>query len=102
MARPCHHLLQGGAEHASECPWPRIGRDGKRESFEMDLPDRDLRVRVTVDPFLGEDGAVLGQIAFVTRQARGVEEQQERGGRVLSLMKTVPGGVDRGLRDWAR
>ena len=101
IGRPCHHLLHGGAEHGSECPCARIGRDGKRESFEMDLPDRDLRVRVTVDPFLGENGTVVGQILFVARRERGLREQEELGGRLLSLMNNVPGVVYRGLRDWS-
>src|SRR4030065_529464 len=97
IGRPCHHLLHGGSEHGSECPRARLGGGGKRESFEMDLPDRDLRVRVTVDPFLGENGTVVGQIAFVARRERGLREQEELGGRHLSLMKNVTRRRYRGL-----
>jgi len=45
--------------------------------------------------------AVARQIAVAIHQARGLQEQQELAGRLLSLMNNVPGVVYRGLRDWS-
>ncbi len=45
--------------------------------------------------------AVARQIAVAIHQARGLREQQELAGRLLSLMNNVPGVVYRGLRDWS-
>jgi PAS domain S-box-containing protein len=62
IGSPCHRLFHGTETPDAECPFRRMVKSGSRELFEVDLPDKDIRVRVTVDPLLDEGGAVAGAV----------------------------------------
>ncbi|MGA6994513.1 MAG: PAS domain-containing protein, partial [Candidatus Deferrimicrobiaceae bacterium] len=66
IGRPCHRLLHAGTGPGDECPCARMVNSGQRESFEMDLPDRDMRVRITVDPLRDGDGNLAGAIHILS------------------------------------
>jgi two-component system cell cycle sensor histidine kinase/response regulator CckA len=66
IGRPCHRLLHAGTSPGDECPCVRMVKSGQRESFDMDLPDRDMRVRITVDPLRDGDGNLAGAIHILS------------------------------------
>ncbi|MGB3400271.1 MAG: PAS domain S-box protein [Candidatus Deferrimicrobiaceae bacterium] len=66
IGRPCHHLLHAGTGPGDECPCARMVKSGQRESFDMDLPDRDMRVRITVDPLRDGDGNLAGAVHLLS------------------------------------
>ena len=66
IGRPCHRLLHAETGPGNECPCARMAKTGQRESFDMDLPDRDMRVRITVDPLRDEDGKLAGAIHILS------------------------------------
>jgi PAS domain S-box-containing protein len=66
IGHPCHHLLHAGTGPGDECPCARMVKSGRRESFDMDLPDRDMRVRITVDPLRDGDGNLAGAIHILS------------------------------------
>ncbi|HSM00095.1 MAG TPA: PAS domain S-box protein [Candidatus Limnocylindria bacterium] len=66
IGRPCHRLLHAGTSPGDECPCVRMVKRRQRESFDMDLPDRDMRVRITVDPLRDGDGNLAGSIHILS------------------------------------
>ncbi|MGB6410706.1 MAG: PAS domain S-box protein [Candidatus Deferrimicrobiaceae bacterium] len=62
VGRPCHHLLHGTVSPGEDCHFRQMMESGKRETFEADLLNRDIRVRITVDPLRDDDGALVGAI----------------------------------------
>lgn len=102
LGKPCFDLVHCTPERIAQCPCARM-KEG-RETAELEIPERGIRVRVTVDPILGEDGALAGAVHIVTditAVSRAIGEQQELSKRLLSLMNNVPGAVYRGYRDWS-
>ncbi len=64
--RPCHQMIHGVDSPGANCHFHRMMKSGMRETFEMDLPDRDRRVRITVDPLLDEEGALAGGVHILS------------------------------------
>ncbi|GAB4362236.1 MAG: hypothetical protein Kow00128_01810 [Deltaproteobacteria bacterium] len=102
LGRRCFELVHCATERIDRCPCARLA--GKRETEEMEIPERGIRVRITVDPIRNADGTFFGAIHLITeitREKREEEKHRELSGRLASLMNNVPGAVYRGLRDWS-
>ena len=90
IGTPCHRLFHGNDRLDAECPFRRTVKSGSRELFEVDLADRDIRLRVTVDPLLGEDGTVAGAIHILSdvTSSRGAEMlTPHRSGRLALISR---------------
>jgi two-component system cell cycle sensor histidine kinase/response regulator CckA len=66
IGRPCHRLVHAGTGPGDECPCARMVKSGQRESTDMDLPDRDMRLRITADPLRDGDGNLAGSIHILS------------------------------------
>ncbi len=62
VGSPCHRLLHGTETPSPGCHFYRMVENGSRELFEVGLPGRDIRLRVTVAPLLDGGGALVGAI----------------------------------------
>jgi PAS domain S-box-containing protein len=91
LGRPCHQLLPGAASPGDNCHFHRMMKSGMRETFETDLPDRDVRVRVTVDPLRDEEGALAGGVYILSdiTAARRAEMLAQEQSRRLTLLTRV-------------
>jgi PAS domain S-box-containing protein len=91
IGRPCHHLLHPGTGTGDECPCARMVNSGQRESFDMDLPDRDMRVRITVDPLRDGDGNLAGAIHILSdvSATRRAESRAQFESRRLTLLTRI-------------
>jgi len=90
IGRPCHLLLHAESGPGYECPCARMVKTGQRESFHMDLPGRDMRVRITVDPLRDGDGNLVGAIhilADVTATRRSELHAQLQSRRLTLLTR---------------
>ena len=91
IGRSCHHLLHGSVSPGEECHFLRMMKSGKRETFEADLLNRDIRVRITVAPLKDDDGALAGAIHIFSditathRAERRAKDQSTR----LSLLTRI-------------
>jgi PAS domain S-box-containing protein len=66
VGRTCHHLLHGTASPVEDCHFRQMMESGKRETFEADLPNREIRVKVTVDPLRDDGGTLAGGIYIIS------------------------------------
>jgi len=91
IGRPCHRLLHAGTGPGDECPCARMVKSGQRESFDMDLPDRDMRVRITVDPLRDGDGNLAGAIHILSdvTATRRAELRAQLQSRRLTLLTRI-------------
>ncbi len=91
IGRPCHRLLHAGTGPGDECPCARMVKSGRRESFDMDLPDRDMRVRITVDPLRDGDGNLAGAIHILSdvTATRRAELRAQFQSRRLALLTRI-------------
>ncbi|MDH3238072.1 MAG: PAS domain S-box protein [Deltaproteobacteria bacterium] len=91
IGRPCHRLLHAGTGPGDEYPCARMGKSGQRESFDMDLPDRDMRVRITVDPLRDGDGNLAGAIHILSdvTATRRAELRAQFESRRLTLLARI-------------
>jgi two-component system cell cycle sensor histidine kinase/response regulator CckA len=102
LGKTCHSLLHKATEPIEACPFHRQKiRGGGRESFEIEIPGRELLLKVVIDPMLDGEGNVAGAIHYISDQTSARRAEQELGGRLLSLMNNIPGVVYRGLKDWS-
>ncbi len=82
----CHDLVHGSGSFIEGCPFQRMLRTGKRESFEMSLGDRWFEV--TADPLLGDAEKIVGAVHII-RDISGRKEAERALAaetRSLSLM----------------
>ncbi len=91
IGRPCRLLLHAGTGPGDECPCARMVKSKQRESFDMDLPDRDMRVRITVDPLRDGDGNLVGAIHILSdvTAARRSELHAQLQSRRLTLLTRI-------------
>ena len=91
IGRPCRLLLHAGTGPGDECPCARMVKSKQRESFDMDLPDRDMRVRITVDPLRDGDGNLVGAIHILSdvTAARRSELHAQLQSRRLALLTRI-------------
>ena len=111
IGEPCHSLVHKTGGPIPGCPFHRMKESRRRECMELEVPEKNLWYRVTVDPIIGENGRLDGAIHYLSdiTSAKKAEKsailqsirQQELSGRLVSLMNNVPGAVYRGLRDWS-
>ncbi len=66
VGRHCSQLFRGAAMFPGGCPCERVAKNGRRETIETELPDRDLRVRITAEPFLDGQGEVAGILLILS------------------------------------
>jgi len=107
IGRTCHKLVLDSAKPPDFCLLQKLKATRRRETIEIEIPDRGLWIRVAGDPLFDGDGKVVGAIHYLSdiTQAKRAQEMlshdQEMAGRLLSLMNNIPGIVYRGLRDWS-
>jgi PAS domain S-box-containing protein len=111
IGETCHSLVHKTDEPFSACLFHRLKESRRRESIELEIPERKRWVKATVDPMIDENGRVAGAIHYLLDITAAKEAErsailqscgpQELAGRLVSLMNNVPGAVYRGLRDWS-
>jgi two-component system, cell cycle sensor histidine kinase and response regulator CckA len=107
----CYSLVHKTEEPIQGCPLQRAMDSRRRESAEIEFPEKNLWFRVTVDPIVDENGHVAGAIRYLSditsvKEAERIairhsRNQEDLAGRLSSLMDNIPGTVYRGLRDWS-
>ncbi len=104
VGKSCRTVLHDAIAPAGDCPFLRCAASRRRESMEAEIPGRDIRVRVCVDPVHDAAGNLAGAVHIVTdvtdakKRETSAHEDSER---LLSLMNNIPGVVYRGLPDWS-
>jgi PAS domain S-box-containing protein len=101
LGKTCYSLVHKTGGPIEACPFQRLKAGGGRETMELEIPERGLWLRVSVDPMLDGEGRFAGAIHFISDLTPVRRAEQELGGRLLSLMNNIPGVVYRGLRDWS-
>ncbi len=111
IGESCHSLVHKSCEPITGCPFRRLKESRRRECMELEVSEKNLWYKVTVDPIIGENGRIDGAIHYLSdiTSAKQAENsailqsirQQELAGRLVSLMNNVPGAVYRGMRDWS-
>ena len=104
VGKTCYSLLDKTEKPVPDCLFRRMAESRSRESKEIEIPGKNLWIKVTVDPLIDKSGRVAGAIHYLTditsmkNAERTAVLQTER---LVSLMNNVPGVVYRGLRDWS-
>jgi PAS domain S-box-containing protein len=111
IGETCHSLIHNARDPIPGCLFRRLKDSRRREWMELEVPEKNLWFRMTVDPIIDENGCSIGAIHYLSdiTSAKEAERsailqsvhQQELSGRLVSLMNNVPGAVYRGLRDWS-
>ncbi len=63
VGKKCHELMHGSTTFFAKCPYQKMLRTGKRESFELPMGDRWYLV--TADPLVDEAGDIVGAVHIV-------------------------------------
>src|SRR3990172_138641 len=111
IGETCYSLVHKTKEPIPDCLLRRTTENRRRESAEIEFPEKNLWLKVTVDPMVDENGRVAGAIHYLSDITAGKEaerlairqsrNQEELAGRLASLMDNLPGVVYRGFRDWS-
>jgi PAS domain S-box-containing protein len=72
IGKHCWGLVHGTTESPDFCPMTKMMKNKKRESADIELAGR--YVRVTVDPILDEDGSIKGAIHII----RDIDESERK------------------------
>jgi len=91
VGQSCCKLVHGTEKPVEGCPFQKALETGKRESVELELPDKDLWLMVTVDPVKDEDGEIISAIHIVTdiTERRKAEEELRESERTLNVAESV-------------
>ncbi|MDA8121064.1 MAG: PAS domain S-box protein [Deltaproteobacteria bacterium] len=101
LGKTCYSLVHKTSEPIEACPFHRAKTSGEREAVDLEIPDKGLSLRVTIDPLFDGKGKVTGAIHYVSDLTSSRQAERELSDRLLSLMNNIPGVVYRGLRDWS-
>jgi PAS domain S-box-containing protein len=111
IGETCYSLVHKTEEPFQGCPLQRAMDNRCRESAEIEFPEKNLWLKMTVDPIVDENGRVAGAIRYLSditsrKEAERIaihhsRNQEELAGRMASLMDNIPGAVYRGFRDWS-
>jgi PAS domain S-box-containing protein len=104
LGETCHALLHRTRGPIPGCLFRRTMESLRRESMELDLPEKRMWVKVTVDPIIDDGGRIAGAIHYISDITPVKEAERaaiRQSGRLVSLMNNVPGVVYRGLPDWS-
>ncbi len=104
LGETCHALLHKTPGPILGCLFHRSMESRRRESMELEIPEKRMWVKLTADPMIDDGGRIVGAIHYfsditpVKEAERAASRQTER---LVSLMNNIPGVVYRGLRDWS-
>ncbi len=77
VGQTCCKLVHGSERPIPGCPLQKMLQTHQRESAELQVPDEDRWLMVTVDPVMGENGNLVGAVHIVrdiTERRRAAEE----------------------------
>ncbi|MBI5420115.1 MAG: PAS domain S-box protein [Deltaproteobacteria bacterium] len=66
VGETCHSLIHGSCGPIGACPLQKLKDDPLRQTIELEIPDRNLWLRVAVDPLFGADGELAGAVHVLT------------------------------------
>ena len=64
VGQACYLLIHKTGEPVEGCLFERIKKSLSRESVEIEIPEKKMWLKVTVDPVVDEDGRLVGAIHF--------------------------------------
>ncbi|MBW1720816.1 MAG: PAS domain-containing protein [Deltaproteobacteria bacterium] len=93
VGRKCYSLVHHTEEPISDCPVPRMIREGKRSSTEVLLPDGRWLL-VTVDPVFDDKGNIVSAVHMARdiTKTRSMEIELQQARR-MEAVATLAGGI---------
>ena len=111
IGETCYSLVHKTEKPVQGCLLQRAMDSRRRESADIEFPEKNLWLKETVDPMVDENGRFAGAIHYLSditsvKEAERIairhsRNQEDLAGRLASLMDNIPGAVYRGLRDWS-
>ncbi|MBI5575364.1 MAG: PAS domain S-box protein [Deltaproteobacteria bacterium] len=87
----CHKLIHNTDHPIEGCLFERVKSSHRRESAEMEVPEKKKWLRVTVDPVFDGDGNLAGAIHYISdiTAAKRLEEERDLDERRLGLLSRI-------------